>query len=683
MARLRAWRSVCLSIAGSVALLPVLLQPLPAAASPTGTLFAITGSQSLVQVNPGAGTFSTVGNLNTPDSPQSVALASDPATHRLFAMRTSGPTFTQNLLTIDSRTGTILASPQFTSLATQSLVFDTSSNTLFGFTGLAIVSVDPATAVTTTVATVATSFGPFVYSLALDSQSHTIYLSQEDVSGFTRTTRILSVSTQGGSLSTGPLLARPVRQIAVDSGHLFGITDCCPTDLVTIVTIDNSGATPFLANIAASIIQSGIATDTGTHTAFIDIENQVPPGSFVYKDRILSLNDQTGALVSLSIQDLPDSVAPLGMAFEPGTAPTDTSPPVTSVALSPAPNAAGLNNTNVTVTISATDPDGIADVATIHYSATGAQPIAPTVVAGSSASFTVTADGVTMVTYFAVDQAGNSEAPHTLELRIDKMPPVTSIALTPAPNGAGWNNTNVTVNLSATDPDGVADVAAVHYSAAGAQPVAATVVAGSSASLVVTAEGVTTVTYFASDKAGNTEAPHTHVIRIDKTLPAVTYAGNAGTYTVDQTVSITCTALDPANANGTPGSGLASSTCANVNAPAYTFPLGLNSLSASATDIAGNVGNGSTTFTVQVTYSSLCSLTARFIESSPAFQTLPALGEAQEDRLCALLATAGSAPEPAEKALVESYQKGLTLLVDMGFLTPAQAAILLTLSQAL
>ncbi len=89
----------------------------------------------------------------------------------------------------------------------------------------------------------------------------------------------------------------------------------------------------------------------------------------------------------------------------------------------------------------------------------------------------------------------------------------------------------------------------------------------------VTAEGVTTVNYFAKDIAGNTEAAHTQAIRIDKTPPTVTYTGNAGTYTVDQTIAITCTAADPHNANGTPGSGLASTTCANVNAPAYTFPL--------------------------------------------------------------------------------------------------------------
>lgn len=82
----------------------------------------------------------------------------------------------------------------------------------------------------------------------------------------------------------------------------------------------------------------------------------------------------------------------------------------------------------------------------------------------------------------------------------------------------------------------------------------------------------------------------------DVTPPVVTYSGNAGTYTVDQTVAITCAAADP-----TPGSGLASTTCANASGPAYGFNIGANTLSATATDVAGNVGSGTTTFYVQVT----------------------------------------------------------------------------------
>jgi hypothetical protein len=102
----------------------------------------------------------------------------------------------------------------------------------------------------------------------------------------------------------------------------------------------------------------------------------------------------------------------------------------------------------------------------------------------------------------------------------------------------------------------------------------------------------------------------------------------------DQTVSIQCGASDPS-----PGSGLASDTCADVSAPAYTFSLGSHTLSASAEDVAGNVGSGSTTFTVAVTFASLKVLVARF-------STNPDVTEGLNDKLKA----AAKAKTAAEQA---------------------------------
>jgi len=83
----------------------------------------------------------------------------------------------------------------------------------------------------------------------------------------------------------------------------------------------------------------------------------------------------------------------------------------------------------------------------------------------------------------------------------------------------------------------------------------------------------------------------------------VTYAGNAGTYNVADVLAITCTAADNL-------SGLASTTCADITGPATAFPPGVHTVFASATDNAGNVGSGSTTFTVAVTFDGLCALRA-------------------------------------------------------------------------
>jgi hypothetical protein len=98
-------------------------------------------------------------------------------------------------------------------------------------------------------------------------------------------------------------------------------------------------------------------------------------------------------------------------------------------------------------------------------------------------------------------------------------------------------------------------------------------------------------------------------IKRDATRPAIGYSGNVGTYTVDQTVGITCSAGDAM-------SGLASSTCATVGGAAYSFNLGANTFSATATDRAGNMNSASTTFTVMVTPASLCTLVERFSTSA-------------------------------------------------------------------
>ena len=57
-------------------------------------------------------------------------------------------------------------------------------------------------------------------------------------------------------------------------------------------------------------------------------------------------------------------------------------------------------------------------------SAAGAQSGAETVVPGHSASFGVATQGVTTVSYFATDAAGNEETTRTLDVKIDGAPPV-------------------------------------------------------------------------------------------------------------------------------------------------------------------------------------------------------------------------------------------------------------------
>jgi hypothetical protein len=119
-------------------------------------------------------------------------------------------------------------------------------------------------------------------------------------------------------------------------------------------------------------------------------------------------------------------------------------------------------------------------------------------------------------------------------------------------------------------------------------------------------DGKFTFYYRSRDKRGNVEEVRQQPFAIDTVPPVVTYSGNLSSYTVDQTVNITCSATDVT-------SGVVSTTCKDIKGPAYSFKFGSNTFSATATDDAGNVGMASVTFMVRATYGSLCSLSRRFV----------------------------------------------------------------------
>jgi hypothetical protein len=100
----------------------------------------------------------------------------------------------------------------------------------------------------------------------------------------------------------------------------------------------------------------------------------------------------------------------------------------------------------------------------------------------------------------------------------DSTPPTTLATVSPSPNANQWNNTNVVVSLNATDNPGGSGVNAITYSLTGAQPGSGSM-AGSTASVPISTEGITTLNFFASDNAGNRESGKSLVVRIDKTPP--------------------------------------------------------------------------------------------------------------------------------------------------------------------
>lgn len=170
---------------------------------------------------------------------------------------------------------------------------------------------------------------------------------------------------------------------------------------------------------------------------------------------------------------------------------------------------------------------------------------------------------------------------------LDATPPVIAPTVTGTLGNNGWYTSNAGVTWSVTDAE--SDITAT---------------SGCGAVSVTSDQLATTYTCSASSLGGS--ASESIIVKRDATNPVVTYTGNSGAYTVDQFVSITCSASDAT-------SGLASAACANVSGDAYTFGVGTSSFSASATDNAGNVGGASTSFAVSVTPASLCNLVRRWV----------------------------------------------------------------------
>ncbi len=188
----------------------------------------------------------------------------------------------------------------------------------------------------------------------------------------------------------------------------------------------------------------------------------------------------------------------------------DTHAPVTTASAVPT-----WNNNDVVLTLSATD--NLSGVNTTNYTVDGG-PVQ------SGNSIVLTAEGIHTVQFWSTDLAGNTETPNTATVRIDKTAPTITSAQSPTANGAGWNNTAVTVTFTCGDSlSGVASCAAPQ---------------------TVTSEGANQpVTGNVADAAGNT-ASTTRTLNIDETPPTISGAvppANAnGWYNAPVTATFTC-----------------------------------------------------------------------------------------------------------------------------------------------
>ena len=230
--------------------------------------------------------------------------------------------------------------------------------------------------------------------------------------------------------------------------------------------------------------------------------------------------------------------------------------PIITAVQSPPPNAAGWNNSTVTVTFTCSGGSGG--------------------IASCTSPVTVSAEGANrVVTGTAVDQAGQT-ATASVTVNLDLSPPAISAAVSPSPNTAGWNNSNVIVSFKCQD----------NLSGVASCPVG----------VPVTNEGITVVTSQPGlDVAGNT-AITSVLVKLDKTPPTIAITSPAtGTNVFASQTTVSGNVADA-------GSGVSNVTCnggpallsGSTFSCATTLSTGANSISVTAVDVAGNAASAST-----------------------------------------------------------------------------------------
>ncbi len=222
-----------------------------------------------------------------------------------------------------------------------------------------------------------------------------------------------------------------------------------------------------------------------------------------------------------------------------------------------------------------TDPNGAGwynSAVTIRWAASDAL----SGLAGSApVDSTISGEGEGLTASASVaDKAGNTTtATSSPAVKIDTAAPNTTAT---AP--ANWNNVDVTVSLSANDT--LAGVKSTHYTLNGGAQQTGT-------SVAISAEGIHTLAYWSVDNAGNVEAAKTIQVKIDKTTPTINHtqapaANGNGWNNTDVVVTFVC--ADPQAANGSTGSGIASCTASQTVTTEGTN----QAVTGTATDNAGN-----------------------------------------------------------------------------------------------
>jgi len=283
-------------------------------------------------------------------------------------------------------------------------------------------------------------------------------------------------------------------------------------------------------------------------------------------------NGKTSPVIEKPVTLLASNELSVELRGNPGSGATiailgvDNDLPTITATVTPAANAAGWNNDDVTVTYVCSDP-------------TSGVAVCP-------APVVVSAEGLQSVTARAVDGAGNA-ATITTSVKLDKTAP---IAVVTAPASSSIVNT-LSVALSGTVSDTGAGVVAVNCGTA-----AATLANGLFTCTASLGEGSNLVDIGSLDAAGN-ESHILFPVTLDTLVPEVTItAPQAGT-TNAATVPVSGSALDVSGIRSVTINGHAATIEGGSFSGSVDLVDGANAIDVAVTDVAGNVAHATSSVT--------------------------------------------------------------------------------------
>ena len=328
------------------------------------------------------------------------------------------------------------------------------------------------------------------------------------------------------------------RSISTDrAGNVESIPPGNDTWTIVDVTPPGSAVAPLslyitIATFAVSWGPSGGTTDIATYTLEVSDDGGAWTPVAGYIDTVVTSGTFTGidghtyAFRSIAT-DRAGNVEPAPAGNDTWTV-ADLSAPLSSHTLAGPSGANGWYLGSVTVTLTAAD--GTSGVASISYRIDNAAWQTYT------APFVVATDGTHTIEYYASDVAGNDETAWNVPLRIDTVAPATTSSLSGTAGTGGWYRSDVVATLSAADAS--SGIASTSYRIDG----------GSwqtySGPFFVSGDGMHTLDYYSTDRAGNAAAAVSIAVNVDATAPGVTTASPRGA-NVNATPVITVVFSEP------------------------------------------------------------------------------------------------------------------------------------------